>query len=444
MRVETMRALDRWLGIPLAWVLTRVRRIAGDDAPRAPRDVRRVLFVKLSEMGALVLATPAFDEARSLFPAAETWIVCFEENAEIAEVAGGFPRERIVVVKAGGALGTLWGILRAVLRLRRLRFDVVIDLEYFSRVSAILSYLAGGRVRAGFHRFEAEGLYCGDLYTHRATWNPYLHVAQLYVALTRAAAADAHQVPLLKERPPALGELRFPRFEATREDLASVRALLAEAGAPSGAPLLLVNPNSSDLLPLRRWPERSFVELCALLLARRPDAWVVLTGSPHEAALAARILDALRARGAAARCVSLVGRTNLRRLLTLFSAAEVLVSADSGPPHFAAMTPIRGVTLFGPETPSLYGPVNDRNVAVTAGLACSPCIHAWNRRVSPCTDNQCMQRIAPETVADAVTRTAPAGIVSSAGGEPAGTSSLPPTSRPSSRPAPDSGSRPPS
>jgi ADP-heptose:LPS heptosyltransferase len=408
MRVETMRAVDRWLGRPVAWALTRWRRLLGDAAPRPPREVRKVLFVKLSEMGALVLATPAFAEARRAFPQAEPWIVCFEENAEIAAVAGGFSKERIVAVRQGGAIGTIAGLLGAVRRLRRERFDVIVDLEYFSRVSTILAFLAKGRVRAGFHRFEAEGLYCGDLYTHRATWNPYLHVAQLYVVLVRAAAADPREEPLLKSPPPRLADLAFPRFAPSEADVAAVRQSLSAAGVPDGAPLLLVNPNSSDLLPLRRWPEERFVALCRLLVERREDAWVVLTGARHEAALADRIVAALRGAGGASRCVSLVGRTDLRQLLTLFTMARVLVSADSGPPHFAAMTSVRGVTLFGPETPSLYGPVNERNVALSAGLACSPCIHAWNRRVSTCTDNRCMQEIGPEAAADAALRAASA------------------------------------
>jgi len=403
MRVETMRAVDRWLGRPLAWLLTRVRSVVGDAAPPAAADVKNVLFVKLSEMGALVLSTPAFAEARRVFPNAQTWLVCFDENAEIAEIAGGFPRERIVAVKPGGALGTMRGLLSAIFRLRRERFDVIVDLEYFSRVSTIFAFLAGGKVRAGFHRFESEGLYCGDLYTHRAAWNPYLHVAQLYVVLVRAAAADPRNEPLLKERAPEMSELTFPRFSPSDRDLHAVRGALAAAGVPAGAPLLLVNPNSSDLLPLRRWPETHFVDLCRRLVARRPDAWVVLTGAPHEAALADRILHAVR-EGGDARCASVVGKTSLCELLALFTIAEVLVSADSGPPHFAALTEIRGVTLFGPETPSLYGPVNERNVALSAGLACSPCIHAWNRRVSTCTDNQCMRRISPDDAADAALR----------------------------------------
>jgi ADP-heptose:LPS heptosyltransferase len=398
-----MRAVDRWLGRPVAWLLTRVRRLVGDVDPPAPADVKSVLFVKFSEMGALVLSTPAFAEARRVFPNAKTWLVCFDENAEIAEIAGGFPRERIVAVKAEGAVGTVRGLVSAIRRLRRERFDVIVDLEYFSRVSTIFAFLAGGKIRAGFHRFESEGLYCGDLYTHRAAWNPYLHVAQLYVVLVRAAAADARNEPLLKERAPELAELTIPRFTAGEDVLRAVRATLSAAGVPDGAPLFLVNPNSSDLLPLRRWPEQHFVELCRRLVEQRPDAWVVLTGAPHEAALAGRILAALTKDGVT-RCASVVGKTSLRQLLALFTFAEVLVSADSGPPHFAALTQIRGVTLFGPETPRLYGPMTPRNTAITAGLACSPCIHAWNRRVSTCTDNQCMQRITADDVADSALR----------------------------------------
>jgi ADP-heptose:LPS heptosyltransferase len=428
MRVSTMRAVDRGLGRPVCAVLTGLRGFGGRDLPPPdPADVRRVLFVKLSEMGALVLACPAFDEAGRVFPNAERWLLCFDENAEIAEVAAGFPRERILRVPARSVLGTITGLLGAVRRVWSLGFDVVIDLEYFSRVSAILSYLSGATVRAGFHRFEAEGLYCGDLYTHRVTWNPYLHVAQSMVMLVRAAAAPPRwlravpvvpmhlsdrpdgtgllpeavlPVPLLKEPPPSLEELRFPEFTPSAADLVAVRAHLAAAGVPDGAPLLLVNPNSSDLLPLRRWPEDRFVALCTALRERHPGAWIVLTGAPHEAALGDRIVAAT----GRDRIASIIGRTDLRQLLALFTIAQVLVSADSGPPHFAALTPIRVVTLFGPETPSLYGPVNARNEAVTAGLACSPCIHAWNRRVSPCTDNQCMKQIEVAQVVAAVDR----------------------------------------
>ena len=46
-------------------------------------------------------------------------------------------------------------------------------------------------------------------------------------------------------------------------------------------------------------------------------------------------------------------------------------------------------------------PDTPRNRALTLGLSCSPCINAWNLRVSPCTDNQCMQQMEASWVAEA-------------------------------------------
>ena len=397
-----MQAVDRALGRPLCWLLTRARKLLPEPRPVAPEDVRKVLFVKLSEMGAIVLAAPAMTEVRRVFPNAEPWLLCFEENSAIAETAAGLSAERVLRVPSEGLVGTLLGLLGAVRRVRRERFDVIVDLEYLSRVGAALTYMGRAPVRVGFHRFAAEGLYCGDLYTHRMTFNPYLHIAQSMVTMVRAAGCPADQVPLLKEAPPALAELTFPRFEPTRDDVGRMRSLLREEGIPGDAELLLVNPNSSDLLPLRRWPESSFAEVCRALRGKRPNAWVILTGAEHERALGVRIIEALRTGpGGDERCRTLIGATSLRELLTLFTMSKLLVSADSGPPHFAALTDLRCVTLFGPETPSLYGPVNDRNRALTLGLSCSPCIHAWNRRVSPCTDNVCMTGMSAAWVTEA-------------------------------------------
>jgi ADP-heptose:LPS heptosyltransferase len=44
----------------------------------------------------------------------------------------------------------------------------------------------------------------------------------------------------------------------------------------------------------------------------------------------------------------------LRQVLVLYTRSEILVTSDSGPAHFASMTPIRVVTLSGSETPALF------------------------------------------------------------------------------------------
>src|SRR5581483_5047626 len=103
-------------------------------------------------------------------------------------------------------------------------------------------------------------------------------------------------------------------------------------------------------------------------------------------------------------CVSLAGRTSLRQLLVLCALADVLVSNDSGPAHFATLTDVDVVVLFGPETPVLFASPSPRTHVLWAGLACSPCVNAFNDRVSPCTNNLCMQALTVEQVGRAVGR----------------------------------------
>ena len=62
----------------------------------------------------------------------------------------------------------------------------------------------------------------------------------------------------------------------------------------------------------------------------------------------------------------LAGKTTLRQLLVLYTLAEVLVTNDSGPAHFATLTRIRVVMLFGPETPELFAARTSRNTAFLA------------------------------------------------------------------------------
>jgi ADP-heptose:LPS heptosyltransferase len=78
------------------------------------------------------------------------------------------------------------------------------------------------------------------------------------------------------------------------------------------------------------------------------------------------------------------------------------VTNDSGPAHFAVLTPVRTVTLFGPETPTLFAARTPRNTPLWVGLACSPCVNAFNNRQSSCRDNICMQAISVEQVFAAV------------------------------------------
>ena len=184
-------------------------------------------------------------------------------------------------------------------------------------------------------------------------------------------------------------------------EVAEVNALLLRENPRLGsAPLILLNPNASDLLPLRRWPSLRYVELARRLLERYPDLFIGFTGDPSEAGPNNRLAGEV----GSSRVIPLAGKTTLRQVLVLYTRSEILVTNDSGPAHFASMTPIRVVTLFGPETPALFAARSPNAMALWAGIACSPCVNAYNNRQSVCRNNLCMQAITVDDVFNEVTR----------------------------------------
>jgi ADP-heptose:LPS heptosyltransferase len=147
------------------------------------------------------------------------------------------------------------------------------------------------------------------------------------------------------------------------------------------------------------WPTDRLIELGQRILAEHADVKLAITGAPSERAAAERIARQI---GPSQRVVSLAGKTTLRELLVAYSIADVLVTNDSGPGHFASMTEIDSIILFGPETPALFGPLGASSHTIWRGLACSPCVSALNHRFSPCNDNVCMKEITVSQVLDTV------------------------------------------
>lgn len=388
-----MRRVDRWLGIPAAGVLTLVRRVLPDLPVNTVHPCGKIVFVKLAEQGSTVLAASAIRRAVELVGRDNVYFLVFEENRFILETMELIPSENVIAIPNDTLAATVAGALNAIRELRRRRIDTAIDLEFFARSSAVLAFLSGAKQRVGFHAF-GEGPYRGDLMTHRLLFNSQIHTSQLFRMMVEALHIAPGSFPTYRAVPLPVDEAP-PAFRPTSEELERVRGLLRrQAKSEGNAPLVLLNANCGDLLPLRRWPTEHYVALATRLLKRYPELHIALTGAPVEAPQ----VEAIVARIGVDRCFSLAGHTSLRELLVVYCLAEVLVTNDSGPAHFSALTPVDVITLFGPETPRLFAARTPRNHVFWEGLVCSPCVNAFNGRTSACKDNACMQRIDVERV----------------------------------------------
>ena len=402
--VNTMRAIDHWVGVPLCAIVSPV--IALIDGiknvfNRGPETPKKLLFIELSEMGSAILVDPAMRNAQAR--GAEIFFLIFKSNRASLTLLNTVKPENIFTIDSSSLGGLIKDTLLFLLLARKHRIDTVIDLELFSRFTALLTGMCGARRRVGYHIFHGEGLWRGFMLTRKVHYNPHIHITKNFLSLIHAAFAQKIEIPFSKIEIPD-SEVRLEQAIINPSALEKVRERIEKLAKEANIHyvsgknrLILINPNASDLLPQRRWAQQRFSELIQAIHQKYPDDLILITGSPTEFAYVEKVRAVANIKNA----LNFAGQVSFAELPPLYTLSDVMVTNDSGPGHFSAVTPLRTVVLFGPETPALYGSVGN-SIAITANLACSPCVSAANHRKTPCHDNVCMQAITVPQVLDKV------------------------------------------
>ena len=403
MNLDLIRAVDKWVGIPACFFVSLASRIRDrlrcwrHDEPRPCTTCRKMLFIELSEMGSAVLAYPAMRYVLRRHPGAELYFLVFEQNRFSVDILDVIPAENVLTIDMRSPVRFLFSTLKAVVAMKRIQLDAVFDLELFSRFSSLLSGLSSACKRVGYGKYHEEGLYRGSFITHPVLYNPHQHMASNFLALVKAIEREG-EYPLVKE---AISErdLVKPCYKSAEQDLKSLKARLAAINpmVDEAEHLVLLNPNAGDLLPVRAWSVENYAALTQRIIEQF-NAVVIVIGLKGAGREAARILGHVGTK----RCIDFTNKTSFKDLLDLLNLADVLVTADGGPAHFAGLTNIKNVVLFGPETPALYAPLGEDTTCLFAGLACSPCLSAYNHRKTSCTDSKCLKAITVDEVFEIV------------------------------------------
>ncbi len=395
MKLQTQRFIDRWVGQLLCGVVSGwVRLTAGPVKPI--QNPRNILVILLSEMGSIVLAGPMFAQLRRQYPGVNLHILQLKKNQEVSKLLQLTDPAFMHSLddSSGGAL--MGDILKVSRDMRQLGLDAVIDCELFSRVSALLSFTTGAPVRVGFTPHTQEGLYRGSFLNHAIPYNPYQHISKQFLSLVDAlesgASTPRNKAGAIRDLP-ADTELRV---DFSADELQTYRAKVQADHPVTRDRKLVLMYAGGGILPIRAWPATHYARvaqgLCAAGFA------VGLIGLKDDAQLAKDLMAQIQSEA----CIDLTGYTrSIRELLMLFHTASLLITNDGGPGHFATVTPVQTMVFFGPETGKLYGPLGTRNIVLESGIACSPCLSAYNHRLTFCDgDNQCLKRIAPDPVLD--------------------------------------------
>jgi len=293
----------------------------------------RILLIKPSSLGDIVMALPALSALRRSFPQAHlTWLI----RPEFAPLLEGHPHVDEVIPFDRKSLGRAWHSPRAlrelvslIARLRRSRFDAVLDLQGLFR-SASLAWLSGSRQRFGPHGRELAHWFYTTSLPPRREW---VHVVDYWLRLVAALGVSDLKVEfVLPEKPVAR---------------AAAQSLLVRHGVDRQRYAVII-PGSAQVS--KCWPPERFAALADRLTAEHGLA-VVATGSRSESRAVQEI-----GRLAQHPVADLAGQTSLPELVEVLRGADLVVSNDTGPGHIAAALGRPLVMMFSWSNPLRVGP----------------------------------------------------------------------------------------
>lgn len=343
----------------------------------ATEDPKRILIVKLSAIGDVLMATPVAKALRTAYPDSYlAWIV----ERKSADVVLGNPYLDEVIVweraKGGGFLNSTSRFIKGLNGIRReLRsreFDISLDLQGLLR-SAGVCFVSGAKKRVGF----ADADECSSIFYHEKynIHDPERNAQQRNLDLLKTIGIESTDTAM-----------HMPVLDEDREFAAG---FFADNG--------LEGEKVVAFLPATTWANKHWTPegwaRVADILGEKYNARPMIMGSKADIPLATQISDLARIKP-----VISAGKTTLKQAGALMEKSVAVIGVDTGLLHMAVALDRPAVGLFGASAWRCFLK-RDNFVWVAKDFPCSPC-----RRHPICDNVDCMQAIAPEDVEGAVKR----------------------------------------
>ena len=328
-------------------------------------DPEKILLIRLSSLGDIVLTTPAIRAVRAHFRDAYIAMLVAKQSAEILRenpyLDEIIPFDRRAKDKDTGEM------LRIIRLLRERKFTLALDLQRKFRTGLLMCF-SGARERIG------KGRFC----TVRVHEQGNKHAIAHYFDVLHAAGIPAEDQRL---------ELFLSESErlaaAQRFDTAGVSDEQLKVGFFPGAGW-----------KLREWMPERFAAIGDRLVEHF-NANVLIFGGQQEVALVETVANLMNADA-----IPFAGNLQIRQLAACIEKCDLFLTNDTGPMHIAAGVGTATVSLFGPGNHIRFQPLGTQHHTIRHDVPCSPCKQFTDK----CKDNICMKGIAVDEVWQSISR----------------------------------------
>jgi heptosyltransferase-2 len=338
--------------------------------------IEKILVIRLSSLGDIVLTTPVIRSLKRKFPQSQIFFLTksqyqdlLKNDPDIFSSIKFEPKENHKGIR---------GFLKLVKMLRAFEFDLVIDLHANLR-SFFIRHLLKTRIKI---KYDKNWLARFLLVHFKFLKIKSKHTVDRYLETLKKIGMNSSE--------------KGPKIFLDREGENFSKDFWAEKKIEKDDIVVGIHPGAK--WETKRWAEEKFAEVCQIL-NQKQKLKIILFGDQKDQEVIERISSHLENQ-------KLFEAVNLplNKFMRLIKRCDCFVTNDSGPMHIASALGVPVVAIFGPTHPQLgFSPIGSENIVLSANVKCSPCSLHGEKRCHK-KSRYCMDLIEPEMVTDAVER----------------------------------------
>ena len=345
--------------------------------------VKKVLAVRLDNLGDVLVTTPALHAIKTSLPETELTLLASPIGAQVARLNPDI--DDVIVYEAPWM--DPWHKLpqnshreqQMIAAIRERQFDGAIIFTSYHQSplpAAYLCYLADIPLRVAAS-IDGPGSLLTTRHKHPERM---MHEVERGLDLVGATGLQTSDLDLVLQVP-----------EEARLQLAH---RLSTQGIGSQHPLIVVHPGCS--MPARTYPWEMYARVVDLLV-QQLGAVVALTGAKDEEALVGQVLHELQPETRKA-TFAFAGKLPFPEFCALIETADVTITNNTGPMHISAALKTPVVALFAlTNPPEQWGPWHVAHRQLYHDVSCRICYS----RVCP-YGHECLRLVSPEMVVNEV------------------------------------------
>ncbi|MBI2135323.1 glycosyltransferase family 9 protein [Candidatus Woesearchaeota archaeon] len=364
--VNLIKFLDRYVGSFICLILSFF------PSKIKKSGCKKILLIQLWGLGETVLSLPSIRELRQKYKNANIDVLTTGRVNDIFYNKRNLNNIRIIKLNP-------FSILFFILKNWK-RYDLVIDMEEYLNISAIIAFFTG-KERIGYsHGIRSK------LYTKKVPYNDSQHVSQTFMDLLKPLGIDKKVKNLEK-------------LNYSDKDKKKIDSLLKNHNIGKKDFIVGFGIGAAESVRERIWPRERFAAVADYLIEKH-KAKIIFIGNKEEERLVDETQKLMKNKD---NSLNLAGKTSIREMFYLITLCKLFVGNDAGPMHVAAAQGVRTIGLFGCNLPIRFAPFGKKNISIRKETG-KPCINVHKGQVGRCKngfENACVRKIQVQDVIQA-------------------------------------------